>query len=504
MSSNRASNYLTKTRYVNGLACAKWLWLDIHARERLPKADESAQFLMDQGRRIGELARERYPDGTLLPPVRPKESDQQSRKLLDKREPLFEAGFLHPNGTCYARADVLVPAGQKEWDVVEVKSGTSVKAEYLHDVAFQRYCYIGAGLEIRDCSLLLIDTAYERSGEVEPLRLFHQVKVTAEVDKISASVEPSVERLLDVARLSACPEFAAGEAYHKDEAGVHADDAIWRAHPGSDILDLYRGGKLAVELLESGVFRIRDIPSSAALRGRQIIQRAAHSSGQVHVDREKLVDFLARLTYPLHFLDFETINPAIPPFDGARPYQQIPFQFSVHVVNAPGHRAVHHSYLATDAADPREKLFAFLRRVIGPTGTIVAYNDPFEKRILADLSSRFPDHRDWVDAASTRFVDLITPFKEFSFYSPAQAGSASLKDVLPAVTGRGYEGFEIANGSQASIAFLAATFGRPDGSHLSSAEVGEIRRALEKYCGRDTEGMVCIIEKLTQLTGRGN
>ncbi len=496
--------YLTKTDYVNGLTCPKSLWLAFNAPGRLPKADESAQYLMDQGRQIGELARRRYPAGVLLPTGSVRENDQRSRRLADRRVPLFEAGFIHPSGACYARADVLLPIGKDEWDLAEVKSSGSVKEEHLHDVAFQLYCYTGAGLKIRKCSLLLVNTEYERSGEIDPIQFFREEDVTDAVRGVEPTVQPNVGRLLQVTHSRECPEFGRGEPFHKDEGGVHEDDSIWKEHPASDISDLYGGGKKVLQLLEAGVFKIRDIPKSVVLTGKQSVQRAAHTSGRTHVDRRKLATFLEGLRYPLHFLDFETIYPALPLFDGTRPYQQIPFQFSVHMVKAPGHKPHHHSFLSLEPTDPRAELLESLRKVIGSEGNLVAYHQSFEMSRLEELARFLPEHAKWVRAAKGRFVDLLTPFREFAYYNPEQGGSASLKSVLPAITGHGYDGFVIANGSQASLAFLHAAFGTGDGKKASLNEVKEIRRALERYCGQDTEGMVWIVEKLADLAKDSN
>jgi hypothetical protein len=498
------SKYLTKTRYVNGLACSKWLWLAFNAPNRLPKVDESVRHRLDEGRQIGELARRRYPAGMLLPAESLEENDQRSRKLLDKRVPLFEAGFTHPSGTCYARADVLLPVGGNEWDLLEVKSGVSVKEEYLHDSAFQRYCYAGAGLKIRKSSLLLINTKYERSGEIDPAQLFHEEDVTDAVKQVVPTVQPNLEVLLEGAHSKICPEFGRGERFHDDEYGVHSDDIIWKEHPASDIPTLYGGGRRILGLLEDGVFRIRDIPKSVVLTEKQSVQRAAHTSGRTHVDRKKIATFLGGLRYPLHFLDFETIYPAIPVLDGTRPYQQIPFQFSVHVVETPGHEPRHYSFLSLEPTDPREELLESLRKVIGAEGNLVAYHQSFEKSRLEELARFLPEHAKWISEAKGRFVDLLAPFRDFAYYNPAQGGSASLKAVLPAITGHGYDGFEIANGSQASLAYLHAAFGTGDGKKASSKEMKEIRRALERYCGQDTEGMVWIVEKLADLAKGSN
>lgn len=491
--------YLTKTSYVNGLGCAKGLWLAVNARERLPIPDRPTQARIAEGRFIGELAQKRFPGGLRLPDQGVQANDQTSRGLLAKRQPMFEAGFIHPASPCYARADILRPAGAGQWDIIEVKSSGSPKIEHVHDVAFQRYCYTGAGLSIRNCSLLLIDTSYVRTGEIDPGLLFKEVDITAAVDTVAPSVESNVTGLLAISQLPECPEFGRGEPFHKDEAGVHNDDRIWKDNPGSDILGLYRGGKLALELLQARVFRIRDIPQKIVLRGRQLIQHAAHKAQQVHIDRESLAAFIAGLNYPLHFVDFETFGTGVPLFDGVKPYQQVPFQFSVHTVAAPAMKPVPKSHLMMEPVDPRKGVIDSLRRAIGLDGHLVAYNATFEKRVLAELAEAFPDHAPWVEEVNQRFVDLLIPFREFAYYNPAQGGSASLKAVLPALTGRGYNELPVADGGEASTAFLYATFGLADGSKASPRERDRIKQDLERYCGQDTEGMVMIVEKLAEL-----
>ncbi|EQD44500.1 hypothetical protein B1B_13502 [mine drainage metagenome] len=495
---------LTKSQYVQGRACRKWLWLARNAPERLPTPGPADLLRMAQGRQVGEWARSWYPGGIALPPASLEENDRTSREMLRRRLPLYEAGFLHPDGTCYARADVLVPVGRDEWDVVEVKSAGGPKDEHLDDVAFQRVCYVAAGLRIRQCRLLHINTRYERSGEIDPRQLFTEVDITAEVDERARTVASSVAELLEAARAPQSPEFERGEPYHDDDAGVHDDDAVWREHPDSDIRSLYRAGRRQLDLLERGVFRIRDIPDDVALTDAQQTQRSAHASGRVHIDRPRIAAFLATLRYPVHFLDFETFATPVPLLDGVRPYQPVPFQFSLHIVEAPGAPPTHRSFLSLEPDDPRPALLRSLRSGIGRAGHLIAYNQAFEKRVLADLAARFPAHADWVEEVSGRFVDLWAPFRRLDYYDPAQRGSASLKAVLPAIAGLGYEGLDIADGGQASSAYLSAAFGIPGTERPAPVEVEAIRSALERYCGQDTLGMVRIVERLTELSRAGS
>ncbi len=494
-----AGRFVTKTGYVGGLGCRKEWWLLCNAPGRLPPPDASGRFRRAQGQEVGAWARQRYPHGLLVPPADPERNDRASREMLSRRVPLFEAGFLHPDGTCYARADILVPVGREEWDLVEVKSRTGPEEEDVHDVAFQRYCFVAAGVRLRRCRLLHLDGGYVRSGEIDPGRLFAEADITAEVEQALPHVGPNVAELLRVAALAEPPEFGRGEGFHPDEAGVHDDDEIWRTHPDADISELYRGGRRKVELLERGIFRMEEIPDGTTLTAPQQIQRAAHACGRPHVDRRALVAFLSGLRYPLHFLDFETFSTAVPLLDGTRPYQQVPFQFSVHVVQTPGAAPVPRSFLSLEPVDPRPELVAALRTAVGRSGHVIAYNQAFERRVLGDLAERFPEHTDWLTELSGRFVDLYAPFRSLAYYHPSQQGSASLKAVLPAVTGIDYTGLEIADGGAATLAYLGAAFGIPGPGDASPARVAATREALLRYCGQDTAGMVRIVERLAEI-----
>lgn len=492
--------YLTKTAYVNGLTCRKWLWLKFNDPDKLPEADESSQFRIEEGRRIGELARELYPDGVMVEKVSPTENDQFSKSLLQKRITLFEAGFVHPDGKSYARADILVPAGKGEWDIVEVKSSTSVKVEHVHDLAFQDYCYTGAGLKVRRCILMHLNGQYVRSGDLAPRELFTSEDVTDKVRELSADVPTNVAAFLNLVASKVCPEFGRGEPFHNDDAGVHETDAIWESHPGSDILDLYRGGEKKLSYLESGIFRIQDIPQGDGLKGKQLVQYESHKTGVPHVEREKLAAFLKNLKFPLQFLDFETYNTGIPLYDGLKPYEQLPFQFSLHVVEKVGQKKpVSHSFIAEGSEDPREEFLNVLQKVVRPEGSILVYNQSFEKGVLERLSAHLPKHQGWVGAVTSRFIDLLVPFREFSYYNPKQHGSASLKAVLPALTGRGYDGMGIADGGQASNAYFFITHGSYDGRKATPEERAKVLADLTRYCGQDTEGMIWILDALRSL-----
>ena len=129
--------------------------------------------------------------------------------------------------------------------------------------------------------------------------------------------------------------------------------------------------------------------------------------------RPALASFLKRLKYPVGYLDFETLNTAIPLFDGLKPYQQVPFQFSLHRQPVPGTKPEHHAFLADGRGDPRPEFLNRLRDCIGDKGTVIVYNAKFEKGVLDGLADAFPEHTNWIDGVKARIIDLLEPFQAF-------------------------------------------------------------------------------------------
>jgi hypothetical protein len=496
--------YLTKTGYIDGLGCAKAIWLKFNRPEELPEVDAVKQQRFDNGKIVGEFAKSLFPNGIDIKEVDPRANDRTSRALIKKRKTLFEAGFIHRNGKCYARADILLPVTGGKWDILEVKSSTHVKDYHLHDVSFQKYCYESAGLKIRKCFVVHVNGEYVKDGEIDPNGFFVRPDVTEAVEQLMPDVPSQIKAILDITKRRQCPEFKHGEDYHKDEAGVHINDRIWKEHPDADILSLYRGGDTIIELFNAGILQIKDIPNKYELNGKQQIQQKAHSDNVHYIDHEQLGAFIERLKYPLYFLDFESYQTAIPLYDGLKPYQQIPFQFSVHITSKKARKPKHYSFIAEGSDDPRPAFARELKKVLGTRGSIVIYNQSFEQGIVRELAVLLPEYAEWANSTIERMVDLYAPFRSFAYYHPAQKGRASLKYVLPALTGTSYEGFEIANGSDASLAYLFITHGSYKGKKATPKEIRQTRKELEKYCGQDTEGLVKVLEKLEEFVGRKN
>jgi hypothetical protein len=478
---------LSKSKYLIGLQCPKYFWTSIHRKDKLPEVDEETQYLFDQGHIVGGLAKKLFPDGIDIPDEDFTSNLNKSTELLKLKKTLFEVAIC--TDYLYSRADILVPVGD-EWDIVEVKSSTKVKDVNIHDLSFQKFVYEKSGLKIRKCFLMHINNQFVKNGEINPEEFFTKVDVTKEVNDIE-SVKERIDAMLALMKSDVCPDIKIGTQCADPYACPLADEC-WGFLPSASVFDLYRGGKKSFELFEDGVQAIIDIPDDYKLSDKQGIQHKCEKDGSIHIDKEGIKAFLDTLKGKLYYLDFETYNTAVPLFDGVKPYQQIPFQWSLHVDSE------HFEFLASGSGDPREEFLKSLKKVLGD-GTIITYNQSFEIGRLREMAAAYPAYKDWVEEVVTRVVDLIVPFRQFHYYNPKQKGSCSLKKVLPAITGKGYDGLDIAGGGQASVLYFRSVFGK-----VSDSEREKIREDLLKYCSLDTEGMVWVVRELGKISTSSN
>jgi len=486
---------LSKSKYLAGLQCPKLLWINVNSKERIPEVDEARQHIFDEGNAVGEYAKKLFPDGIDIEDEDIAENLRKTQELikLEPRRTLFEAAFSPEGERIYSRADILEPQRDGSWDIVEVKSSTKVKDVNIFDVAFQKYVYEKAGLKINNCFILHINSEYVRHGEIEMDKLFAREEVSDKVEKEIKNVPGNLKIMLEVVDSNE-PIVKIGDFCNKPyECALKGE--CWNFLPEHNVFDLYYGGKKSAKLLEEGIVSIKDIPDGYELTDKQIIQQYCAKNGEVHVNKKNIDKFIKKLRYPLHFLDFETFQTTIPIYDNQSPYQQIPFQFSLHIIEKKGQKPEHHYFLAEGSEDPRKEFLNQLEKIIGKDGSVIVYNQGFEQGVLEDLVEVFPKEKESINAIIERMVDLLMPFRNFDYYDCKQQGSASLKDVLPALTGKSYEGMEISAGGDASLQFFYSAHG-VNGKKASPQEVKKIRKDLLEYCALDTMAMIWILEKL--------
>lgn len=451
---------------------------------------------MREGKEVEALARRLFPEGVMIDHDRPfDEVLAASLAAIGSAvpdQPVFQA--LVRAGDLLCECDVLVRRETGLTDLYEIKASNEVKEdEHLPDVAFQRRVLDAAGIFFGRVHVVHLNREYVRDGEVVPEDLFVIEDVTEATDCLMVEMDDALDAIRGMLASHEPPPVSFGEdAIDPRDYPLLFPDIAAREN---NVFNLYRGKAKAIQLYDQGVVSTSDIPPGYDLTDRQRIQVETERSGEPHLDRAAVRGFLTRLNAPLMLLDFETMAPAIPLVDGTRPYQQVPFQFSLHVCQSLDDEPGHHGWIwdPETEGNPRLELLNRLQDVLGDEGSVVVYNATFERMILRQAAEALPEHAAFVEGVLARIADLLVPFRSFHAYDPAQRGSCSIKKVLPAwCPGSGYDGMAISDGGAAAREFVRVEFG--DGEEDSAA----VRRRLAEYCGQDTMGMVDILRALQQ------
>lgn len=486
---------LTKSTYLLGHQCEKALWLRMHRNDLATPVRPGLQRLFDEGHLVGRLAHRLFPNGRLIT-AEPKNYtgalEETAALFREANTPVFEGAGKYDD--VFVRADVLRPT-EDGWDLIEVKSSTEVKEEHYHDLAIQWYVLSGAGIPLRRAFLLHINRDYVRDGEIDPAKIFVFALITDQVKMHSKGVPILLERFRKAVEQSSTPLIDIS-AHCRKPYECRFYEHCWDGVPATSIHYLPRlSEKKRVLLREEGVSDLRDVKDDFPLTDIQKRWWRAARSEKPLIDLNRLRDFLSTLQYPLCFLDFETINLAIPPFDGLRPYVQVPFQVSVRILNQNGEEQ-HHEFLGDGQGDPRPALARFLADVVPKSGSVIAYNASFEKGCLQRLIPSAPEHTNSLSSICDRLWDLKDAFSDGMYLDSRFGGSASIKDVLPVLVPElSYEGLAIRDGGEATAAYMKLS-----GNGLAEEERSSLKAALLAYCGQDTKAMVKIIEQLIKAT----
>jgi hypothetical protein len=483
--------YLSKSLYIRGLQCHKSLYLDRYQPELKDEISEEKQALFESGTEVGILARDLFPRGVEVPyeGLSPKEQLAMTASEIRKgTETLYEAAFNYDN--VFMKADTL-HKGKRGWELYEVKATTEVKEVHVNDVALQYYLLKGSNLPVSRAFLVHINNQYVRHGAIEVEKLFAIKDIADRVKEKQAFVAEELTKMRKMLN-GPIPAVDIGE-WCDDPYGCDFRGHCWQHIPEDSVFTLKRKGVNQFDLYRQGIIRLEQIPLHI-LDDAQRMQVECFLEKKETVNREAVREFLDSLWYPLYFFDFETFMSAVPPFDGTCPYQQIPYQYSIHFLERDGGELYHREFLAEPRVDPREELTERLVAEIPDDACVVAYNASFEARILKELAEWLPQYAGKIERILPNMRDLMAPFRRRDVYHWQMKGSHSQKAVLPAlVPDLSYEGMEVADGGMAMQAYFEMC-GTKDPS-----EVNRIRKALLEYCKLDTLGMVRLLEKLRSV-----
>ncbi|MBU0471526.1 MAG: DUF2779 domain-containing protein [Nanoarchaeota archaeon] len=474
---------LTKSKYMNGLQCHRLLWFS--DRKQLPEITLSDEHKFGQGHEFEVYVKKLYPTGIDLDGMDFKENLDKTKELIEYRKIIFEAGFMIAN--LFVRADLMIPLGDG-WDLYEIKSTTQLKPQHIPDLAFQKYVLEKCGLKVNKCFVIFLNKEFVKNGEINPKDLIIQEEVTEKVNLVD-DIENNIKKFLEIMSQEQTPDVCISMQCNKPyECPLKKE--CWSTLPENNVLQL-TNWKVYWKLLEEGVKDLKDIPKGTKLTAKDQIIIEAIKDNKPVISKEHIKHFLNSLHYPLYHFDFETFDTAVPIFDNSRPYQKMPFQYSLHIEQKDG--SVEHREFLSDGGDPRPALLEQMKKDLEGTGDIIVFNKSFEISVMKRLAEDFPEHKEWLQHAIERIVDLANPFRALYYYNKSQKGSYSIKKVLPAITGKSYDELEIGNGGDASMMYFY--------SHIQQKmeNKGQIRENLLKYCCLDTEGMVWIIHQLVKI-----
>lgn len=442
---------LSKSTFMYGCQCSKRLYFHKFRADLRNPEDEEQTSIFAAGTNVGLLAQGLFPGGVNAEPPDAFSyhiAVAKTKELIEAgQEVIYEAAFNYDGVLC--AIDILVKENGK-WYAFEVKGSTKVKEPFILDASLQHFVISNSGVPLEDISIIHINNQYVRIGELNIPGLFTKQTIKEQVLANSEFVAGKIAELKTLLREKKEPTIEAGDHCYKPYECDFTGHcwASFQPEPST-------------------------IPQN--------------------IDTVAIQDFLDEWEYPLYFFDFETIMPAVPEFDHSRPYQQIPFQYSLHKQAAPGGAIEHTEFLGDGITDPREAMLRSLLKEFGDEGSIIVWNKSFEMTRLRELARDFPQFADKIAGILDRIVDLMIPFRRRWYYLPAFNESASLKSVLPVLIPElSYQDLEIQEGGLASLIYSQLKLHEPEVQY-------QHRQHLLDYCRRDTLAMVEIYRHLRNI-----
>ena len=490
--------YLSKSRYCKAVQCKKIIWLKKYKPEHAIQKAKDA--VLNNGTAVGQLAKGlfgKYED------IEFNENldimIKQTQELLNNKPNIItEASFNYNNNFC--SVDIL-KNNLDGIEIYEVKSSTEISEIYLDDVAYQYDILNNFGFNIKKACIVYINNKYIRQEELDLNKLFNIEDVT----EIAKSKQQEIKN--NIYELNKYMEENK-ENEPKDDIGIKCfkpyECEFWeyctRNLPKPNVFDIKGGMHLdkKFEKYYEGKISFEDLQNEN-LNPKYLEQIEFELNDlQSKIDKEAIKEIMKSLKYPLYFLDYETYQVAIPEINGTKPYQQLPFQYSLHIIKEEGAEIEHREFLADINDKDFIRHFAeSLIKDIPDNGSVIIYNKAFEPARNREIAKMYPDLEDELERINRNMIDFLEPFKQRKYYTKEMQGSASIKYVLPALYPNDpeldYHNLPVVhNGGEASEAFLSL-------KEKSKEEQEKIRQGLLVYCKLDTYAMVKIWMKFNEI-----
>ena len=495
--------YFSKSKYCGLWQCPKIAWMHKYKPDEF-EMDGNVKARQEAGNEVGDLAMGLFGDYVEVTTRREDghldltQMTEKTQAEMEKKTPVIcEASFIYEG--LYCAVDLLRREGDG-WAIYEVKSSTHEdKTVYYIDIAYQKYVLEHCGVNVTGAYLVVLNKEYVYNGTYDLKKLFRISDVN---DLIQGEYELVEQRIQMAQAMLGSPEEPEMELSNNCREPYLC--GFWqyctRHLPTPSVFDLYRlDFQKKIHCYQKGLASYEDL-AKAGWQGTEKQNRqidfALHDRG-LYVNKEKIKEYLDGLSYPLYFLDFETVMSPLPHYVGSHPYEQIPFQYSLHYIEHEGGELKHKEFLAEPGTDPRRALAKQLCEDIPMDVCVTAYNKGFECNRIKELAEQFPDLAEHLSNIKEHIVDLIDPFQKGWCYNRAMGGSFSIKSVLPALfpddPALDYHNLEgVHNGSEAMNAFPAM-------ASMSPEEQAQTRENLLRYCELDTFAMVKLWEKLKEV-----
>ena len=457
---------ISKTDFLIYLDSPLHLWAVKNNRVENKILDIYTQHLLEQGYDVEELA------------------IQYAKEHIPQKDILIQPTHTHENYK--ARTDILIlNPNTNKWDMYEVKSSTSVKPIHRYDVTFQ-YLVFKEKYDIGDTYILHLNKEYIKDGDIYLTELFISENVNEYVKKYKEEVIQERYNAYLISKMKEGKDIP-NCIKPKDCPCISLCHPQLPEYSIYDINNLTRSEKKIRELESMNIFDIKDVPKDFEFTSKQRFQVNVAQSMNTYINNEDINERFNQLIYPLYFLDYETYGPAIPIFDGYRPFNHIVFQYSLHVKRRKDSELEHYEYLHNQKTDPIPTLLSSLKNLLQDSGSIVVWNKTFEATRNKDMGEIYPEFKDFTDIMNERMFDLMRIFQDQLYDDPLFKGSYSIKNVLPVlVDNLNYKGMDIGEGATAMVSWYDMVFN--DGK--------DIRNELLQYCKLDTLAMVRVFEEL--------
>lgn len=492
---------LSKTDYILFRECPKNVWYKNHRPDIYWSATELSEFeqaIIEVGNEVEGEARKLFPTGVLIE-GRDEKAQKETLDLIAKKEPtIFQPVFVKDN--MMAAVDMLKYDDKSgTYSIYEIKAKNAVDEKtHYHDLAFQVILLRKFGLKVKGIKLIHLNSKYVRAGDLELEKLFIIADVSKEVEGIMEEVEDEIDEALKYSSKDSEP-MGFCKCIYKGRSGHCATFKFANPEvPTYGVHDLSRIGnskRKLQELIDVNIFEIKDIPEGFELTTIQQNQVDAYVFDRPLIRKDNIIEELNKLVFPLYFLDYETFPCALPRFDGFSPYQQIPFQYSLHILDKIGGELRHKEFLYKESGDPSFGFTESLKKDIGTSGNIIVWNKKFECKINNEIAKRIPKEKKSIDAINARVYDLMEIFSKQHFVHKDFKGKTSIKYVLPVLVPElSYKKMNIKEGGTASQSWNKIVTGKE-----SKEEKEKIAKDLRDYCKLDTYAMYAIWKYLIEL-----